>query len=316
MLSSIAIVSVENPRCPTTGDVSGKHRPPADVLPSVRPLPLASLLALALGAACSPPPRFWSRREPTATPALRPLTAEAVIAAPVATDPDGAFASADGRSRSRQGPCQRDAREADRVPADEPMKACTFTPGRGWHEWTFPEPGVLLDVFDRVALVARTNRDGDVDVMRYDINLGRATRLMLPEPTARWARAGFTRSGMLAGLVRTGTADRPGSSWVRGATDGTLTMSALPFDADDLGTTDDLTVCVGPGGAALVSAVGWSRRIDLPATSTATQRPRADVARAGERVVCAMGQCVIDGVARVVLDPSGGGVDPAAADIH
>jgi len=282
----------------------------------MRPAALVCLLSLALGAACAPPPRFWSRREPTATPALRPLTAEAVVSAPAATDPDGAFASADGRSRSRQGPCQREAREADRVPADEPMKACTFTPERGWREWTFPEPGVLLDVFDGVALIVRTNRDGDVDVVRYDVDLGRATRLTLPEPTARWARAGFTRTGMLAGLVRTGTVDHPGSAWVRGATDGTLTMSALPFDADDLGTTDDVTVCVGPGGAALVSAAGWTRRVDLPAASTATQRPRSEVGRAGERVVCAMGQCVIDGVARVTLEAPGGGVDPAAAVIH
>lgn len=282
----------------------------------MRPAPLVSLAALALCLGCASQPRFWSRREPTATPALRPVTAEAVIAAPAATDPDGAFASADGRSRSRQGPCQREAREADRVPADEPMKACTFTPDRGWREWTFPEPGVLLDVFDGVALIARTNRDGDVDVVRYDIDLGRVTRLTLPEPTARWARAGFTRSGMLVGLVRTGTLDRPGSAWVRGAADGTLTMSALPFDADDLGTTDDLTVCVGPGGAAVVSSLGWSRRVDLPAASTATQRPRAEVGRAGERVVCAMGQCVIDGVARVALEPSGRGLDPAAAVIR
>ncbi len=280
----------------------------------MRPAALVSLLALST--ACAAPPRFWSRREPTAAIPLRPLTAEAVITTPAATDPDGAFASADGTSRSRQGPCQREAREADSVPADEPMKACTFTPDRGWREWTFPDPGVLLDVFDGVALIARTNRDGDVDVVRYDVDLGRSHRLMLPEPTARWARAGFTRSGMLVGLVRTGTLDRPGSAWVRGATDGTLTMTALPFDADDLGTTDDLTVCVGPSGAAVVSALGWSRRVDLPAASNATQRPRTEVGRAGERVVCAMGQCVIDGVARVVLEPPGGGLDPAESVIR
>ncbi len=257
------------------------------------------------------PPRAHGRH-----PTLRPLTAEAVIAPPAATDPDGAFASADGHSRSRQGPCQRETRETERPAADEPMRACTFTPDRGWREWTFPDPGVLLDVFDGVALIARRDRDGYVDVVRYDVDLGRARPLTLPEPTARWARAGFTRSGMLVGLVRTGTDERPGSAWVRGATDGTLSLSALPFDADDLGTTDDLTVCVGPGGAAVVSSLGWSRRVDLPAAPAVAQRPRTAVGRAGERVVCAMGQCVIDGVARVALEPSGGGVDPAAAVIR
>lgn len=277
----------------------------------MRPLLLAPLVALAC--ACAPRPRFWSRREPTTPPVLRPVPAEAVIAAPAATDPDGAFASADGRSRSRQGPCDRDAGPA---PAAEAMVACTFTPERGWREWSFPGPGVLLDVFDGAALVARTNPAGDVDVVRYDIDLGRARTLSLPEPTARWARAGFTSSGMLAGLARTGTAERPSSAWVRGPTDGTVSMSPLPLDADDIGTTDDQTVVVGPGGAAVVSSLGWSRRVDLPAGTSAAARPRAEVGRAGERVVCAMEQCVIDGTARVVLDPHGGGRDPAAAVIR
>lgn len=278
----------------------------------MRPSLLVPLLALACS--CAPRPRFWSRREPTTAPALRPVAAEAVIAAPAATDPDGAFASADGRSRSRQGPCDRDAGATH--PAGEAMVACTFTPERAWHEWTFPGPGVLLDVFDGVALVARTNPAGDVDVVRYDIDLGRATTLTLAEPTARWARAGFTRSGMLAGLARTGTTDRPSAVWVRGPTDGTLSVCPLPLDADDIGTTDDQTVVVGPGGAAVVSSLGWSRRVDLPAGTSTAARPRAEVGRAGERVVCAMGQCVIDGTARVTLDPPGGGRDPAAAVIH
>lgn len=277
----------------------------------MRPAALALCSLLALG--CAPRPRFWSRREPTTPPVLRPVTAEAVIAPPAATDPDGAFASADGRSRSRQGPCDRDA-GADAH--DDALTACTHTPETGWREWHFPGPGVLLDVFDGVALVARPSPQGEVDVVRYQIDLGRTERLVLPEPTARWARAGFTASGNIVGLARTGTDARPIASWVRGTADGPLTMTALPLDADDLGGTDRAAVCVGPSGAAVVSALGGSRRVDLPPGPRPAPAPRNGVGRAGERVVCAMGQCVIDGTARVPLDAPGEGRDPAAADIR
>ena len=150
-------------------------------------------------------------------------------------------------------------------------------------------------------------------MVRYDIDRGRATTLTLPEPTARWRRAGFTRSGMLVGLARTGTAARPGAAWVHGSTDGSLSMEALPLDADDLAVEGDLAVCVGAAGAAVTSTLGWSRQVEMPAGTLRPSADEAGVRRAGERVRCAAGRCVIDAAARVTVRARGGGNDPAGA---
>ena len=268
------------------------------------------LLLLVSVVGCAAAPRMWARPDAGASPALRPLVAERVEPAAIAPGEEGVVASADGRSRTRPGPCEPD--RAHPAPADETVVvACTGTPERGWREWRYPGPGELLDVYDGVALIARTSAAGDADVVRYDIDIGRAATLSLPEPTARWRRAGFTRSGMLVGLVRTGTDARPGAAWVRGSTDGPLAMEALPLDADDLGVEGDLAVCVGAAGAAVSSPLGWSRAVELP-PGMPPAGPRGEgVRRAGERVRCAAGRCVIDGVARVTLREGGGGNDPA-----
>lgn len=270
---------------------------------------MRSLVLLVSVAGCASAPRVWARPDAVAAPTLRPLVAERVEPEAPGGPGDGAVESADGRSRTRPGPCQP-ARERPGA-GDDAVVACTFTPEREWREWRFPGAGELLDVYDGVALLARTSAAGDADVVSYDIDQGRAATLRLPEPTARWRRAGFTRSGMVVGLVRTGTAERPRSAWVRGPIGGALTMEALPMDADDLGVEGDLAVCVGADGAAVVSTIGWSRGVEMP---PGTLRPNASgtgVRRAGERVRCASGQCVIDGASRVTLRARGGGNDPA-----
>ena len=265
------------------------------------------LLLLVTVAGCAAAPRLWARPEAVATPPLAALVATPVAPAAVVAD-DGIVESADGRSRTRAGSCQPDAERASR---EEAVVACTFTPERSWREWRFPEPGEVLDVYDGVALIARTTATGDVDVVRYEIDEGRTSLLMLPEPTARWHRAGFTRSGMLLGLVRMGTATHPRTAWVRGPTDGVLAMEALPLEADDLGVEGDLAVCVGAAGAAVVSPVGWSRGVEMPPGTLRASASGGGVRRAGERVRCAAGRCVIDGAASVTPRARGGGNDPA-----
>jgi hypothetical protein len=309
MLTSIANAWDDFRGSRTTTSVSGKHRRAASVHPAMR------LLALALAPsllACAPAPRLWAHPAAAAAPTQGPIAAERVEPAADGPAADGAVASADGASRTRVGPCRPQA--AAPGDPDAALVACTFTPDRQWREWHFPGGGTLLDVYDGAALVARTSEAGDVDVVRYEIDLGRATPLTLPEPTARWRRAGFTSTGMVVGLAATGTAERPGSAWVRGAADGTLTMYALPIEADDLGVDGPLAVCVGAAGAAVASTLGWSRRVSLPAgAAPPAAAGRAGVGRAGERVRCAAGRCVIDGVARVTLRSPAGSSDPAAA---
>nr|MBK7070102.1 hypothetical protein [Deltaproteobacteria bacterium] len=269
------------------------------------------LLLLASVAACAGPQRLWARPDAAASPTLAPLVAERIE--PVALTPagdDGAIASADGRSRTRPGHCTPEA-EAPRNQSEPEVVGCTFTPERSWREWRYPGAGDLLDVYDGVALIAQSSPSGVLDVVRYDIDQGSARVLTLPEPTARWRRAGFTRSGMLVGLVRTGTAERPGTSWVRGPLSGPFTMEALPMEADDLGVEGDLGLCVGASGAAVVSPLGWSRGVQMPPGTLRGAATGPGVGRAGERVRCEAGQCVIDGVARVTLREGGGGNDPA-----
>jgi hypothetical protein len=309
MQSSIANAWDEKRRCPTTTRDRGKHPPPAVVHPAMRPL-----LLLAALAGCAGHPRLWARPDAVATPSLSPLVAERVDPDPVApAGSDGAVDSADGRSRTRAGPCQPDG---TRAPEEGVVVACTFTPERQWREWRFPGAGQLLDVHDGVALIARPSATGDTDIVRYDIDQGRSRVLTLPEPTARWRRAGFTRSGMLAALVRTGTAEHPRTAWVYGPTDGALTMEALPMEADDLGVEGDVAVCVGASGAAVVSTLGWSRGVEMPPGALRAGAPGEGVGRTGERVRCGAGRCVIDGVARVTLRGEGGGNDPAGTSVR
>jgi len=307
MQSSIANAWDEKRRCPTTTRDRGKHLPPAVVHPAMRPL-----LLLAALAGCAGPPRLWARPSSAATPSLSPLVAERLDPPPPGPG-DGAVESADGRSRTRRGPCQPDG---ERAPEEGAVVACTFTPERQWREWRFPGEGQLLDVHDGVALIARPSATGDTDVVRYDIDQGSARVITLPEPTARWRRAGFTRSGMLVGLVRMGTAERPRTAWVYGRTDGALAMEALPMEADDLGVEGDVAVCVGPSGAAVASTLGWSRGVEMPPGTLRGGAPGAAVGRAGERVRCGAGRCVIDGVARVTLPGQGGGNDPAGTSVR
>lgn len=269
------------------------------------------LLLLVSLAACAGPQRLWARPDAAASPTLPPLVAEPVDPGPPGpAGDDGAIASADGRSRTRPGHCTPEP-EAARSPSEPEVVGCTFTPERSWREWRYPGAGDLLDVYDGVALIAHSSASGVLDVVRYDIDQGTARVLTLPEPTARWRRAGFTRSGMLVGLVRTGTAERPGTSWVRGPLSGPFTMEALPMEADDLGVEGDLGVCVGASGAAVVSPLGWSRGVQMPPGTLRGAATGPGVGRAGERVRCEAGRCVIDGVARVTLPGGGGGNDPA-----
>jgi hypothetical protein len=88
-------------------------------------------------------------------------------------------------------------------------------------------------------------------------------------------------------------------------------MEALPMDADDLAVDGDLAVCVGADGAAVTSTLGVSRAVLLPPGMPEVARSGSGVRRAGERVRCAEGRCVIDGVARVTLRPEGDPRDPA-----
>ena len=263
------------------------------------------LLAFALlGCTTVAPPR--RHLVAPAPPELSPLEARPYTPTGTATPPAGTLSSRDGRTRTHPGPCQTDAAHPG-----SSLVACTTGPDGVAHEWTARAGGTLLDVFDGVALIGRAG-----EVIRYEIDAARETPMALPEPTARWVRAGFTADGSLFGLARTGTNDHPRAAWVHGPGSGPLAMDALPLDADDLDISDDRAVCVGPEGAMVASLLGWHRRITLPAPLPPTADRHAEIRRAGERVRCDADRCVIDGAVFVQLSHTGDTNDPTAANFR
>ncbi len=269
---------------------------------------IASLVLLPLlGCATPAPPRRHLAAPPP--PELAPLVATPVPAPtnPAAEPaPSGVVVSRDGRTRTRRGPCQPDAPAPTTA-----LVACTTGADGHAREWSDPDGGALLDVYDGAALITR-----DGEVFRFDIDLARETPLSLPEPTARWLRAGFTASGMLVGLVRTGTLRDPRTSWVHGPGAGPLAMEDVPVDADDIDTADDTAVCVGAGTGAAVSALGWRRRITFPSPGPHAVSSAQTVRRAGERVRCDAGRCVVDGMWVVQLSHTGDTNDPTSANFR
>ncbi|MEZ4409230.1 MAG: hypothetical protein R3A52_22590 [Polyangiales bacterium] len=220
------------------------------------------------------------------------------------------FASRDGTTLAKRGPCNSGETPTTDVTL---TVACSWTAERGWREWTAPGDGDVLDVHGSLALlvhrarVERADGQGEVvaDLRLYDVDNGRFVPMRLPDPASRWVRAGFTRSGRIVGLARTGTARAPQGWRVSGLPGGPLRAAPLPRAFDDFDLSDDDRGVYTACAEALVTdgSGAWSRALTPaaeapPSCGDAPAEPR----RYGERVRCGSARCVVDGAVTVDVD--------------
>lgn len=235
-----------------------------------------------------------------------PFGASAPRLARFGRDANDLFASRDGRSLTRNGPCRRAA--VDLGPEASELSACTLSGERPWRTWTAPAEGFVIDVFDSQALIAVRNsvmvpgrpRSVDWSVRRYDIDHATWLPLVLAEPTARWVVAGFTREGRVAGLVEAGGPGHVESFYVLGdPARAVLRSFALPRLADDVATLrDETAVFTGPEGPFLTLDGVSFRALSGDggaATSAHEASAREGPRRPGARVRCADQRCAVDG---------------------
>ncbi|MBI5514795.1 MAG: hypothetical protein HY909_13555 [Deltaproteobacteria bacterium] len=179
--------------------------------------------------------------------------------------------------------------------ADEPGRACTYTPSRGWTEWSLERPGRLLQVREGVALVAFSG------VGLFHIAEARWQPVTLPDPTWSWYRVGFGPDGSLVGLADAGPSRARRRVLVHGPQRGPLESQALDLLADDAALEGGLAVLTEGPRAGL-----YDPRTDHwtplePALPGARRAPGALPGPLGWRVSCLEGQCTLDGVATVRL---------------
>lgn len=281
------------------------------LMPTPSRIVLASLLcACAARQAVAPPPAG-----PPPVVELSPIAAEPWTSARAA-DPDEML-SADGRTRTRRGPCAHDANP----PADR-VFSCTSAPDWPAREWSFEGDGRVIDVLDAHALVLRTHNlrasshppDGvngqrapaeiQTGVMSlFEIDRARWIPLELIEPTAEWLRAGFTARGDILGLVRTGRG-REARVWIaHGPARAVIQMLPLDRAADDVAQTSagDYVITIGER-AFWIGAEGLTvRPVALPPGVSLGAPETTTAGQTGERVRCDGAGCVIDGRVRVPL---------------
>lgn len=211
-------------------------------------------------------------------------------------------ASRDGRTLTRRGAC--DPADADA----SVMIACSLEPDGRWREWRTDAPGALLDRHGAYALVTRCARDAPCAVSLFEIDLARWRPVLLPDPAARWVRAGFDADGRVVGIVHTGAREAIG--WfVSGSPEASLRALRLPAAVDD-GATDgpdravflrgDEAWFTDDGGLSLRPLRGW-REVAAAPSGAAPQRM-------GGRVACSAARCAVSRIFEARLARRGAGV--------
>lgn len=229
------------------------------------------------------------------------------------------FASRDGVTLAHGGPCSLHGGSSVTT-TDAPLSgltACSFTPDRGWREWTAPGDGDLVDMYQRLALITLRPRTDAVeassesltDLRLYDLDSARFLPLRLSDPTARWVRAGFSRTGNVIGLARTGTRQSP-QVWLVSATPGApLRARTLPRPFIDFDLADDHRgVYIDCTEAFLSDGDGaWSRIESTPfARTTGCDSLHSQPLRNGQFVQCSGLHCALPNGAFVTVDHRAG----------
>lgn len=211
-------------------------------------------------------------------------------------------ASRDGRTLTRRGAC--DPADADA----SVMVACSLEPDGRWRAWRTDAPGALLDRHGAYALVMRCARGAPCDLWLFDIDLARWRSVLLPDPAARWVRAGFDADGRLVGVVHTGARDAVG--WfVRGSPEASLRALRLPAPVDDCATDGPDRAVFLRGGEAWVTDDGGLSLRPLRGWRDREAAPRgAAPERVGTRAACSAGVCAIARTFEARLPRRGAGV--------